>query len=439
MSNSKPRITEKQKKLFAFLRNYEKENKHFTLEELSIFTNYPLIGTVKAKMSRNEWSPFIQKDEDNRYYSKGVLNLSLNEFAIKISTKKRTSPYYGTKLGELSPESRNLTLISRNEFILAIELFNRPSTPNRLDAFLTHFISGFEKLLKAILIEKNGKDSIWRKPLSNKKTKSISEIASILYNENDSMRLNLEYLVELRNLSTHYILPELEPIASRYFQSAVFNYSKTFQSFANEPPIELKGIGLLSLIIEGTRYSQTSLKEKYGQSTAIQVKKVLEKFETKSKEINNMEFAIPIELSIGIVNKSQEPENTLANLSSSKPIYVQKIKDPKKTHPYMAKDLVHQIDMRLKQKYSEEKLAQILPKREKTKFNMQDFTCITENENWKHNSNKYHFDHGSQAKHTYSDECINFIINKIESDKEYLTLVKKRRKIKLDMKKTSKL
>jgi len=74
--------------------------------------------------------------------------------------------------------------------------------------------------------------------------------------------MNLEYILELRDSSTHYILPELGAIASRYFQSGVFNYSKIYQKFVDETPIELKGIGLLSLVFEGKMLSQTALKER---------------------------------------------------------------------------------------------------------------------------------------------------------------------------------
>ncbi len=181
MKKNTLRITDKQKKLFIFLQKMERTKKEFTLEEIAEQTGYPLKGTVKAKMSRNEWNPFIKPIGNNKYNSVGTLNIQLETFARKISTKKSISPYDGKKIGSFHPEARELILVSKSEFILAIELFNRPSAPNRLDAFLTHFVAAFEKLLKAKPIEHKGIEAIWRKSSKNKKTKSIREIINEIY------------------------------------------------------------------------------------------------------------------------------------------------------------------------------------------------------------------------------------------------------------------
>ena len=63
-------------------------------------------------------------------------------------------------------------------------------------------------MLKAYLIKTQGESSIY---YSDKESRSISLrdcITKILTNEKDPLRKNLECLVELRNTSTHFILPE---------------------------------------------------------------------------------------------------------------------------------------------------------------------------------------------------------------------------------------
>ncbi|MFH6602276.1 DUF3644 domain-containing protein [Maribacter algicola] len=424
------RITKQQKKLFYFLKEREKKQKSFTLEELSKATGYPLKASVKAKMSRNEWSEFIAKDNNDSYFSEGVLQIELNEFLRRISTKNRLSPYNG-KLEKYDQDTRTLIQVSKNEFILAIELFNRPSTPNRLDAFLAHFINAFEKLLKAKTIQEKGRSAIWRNSKAEKKTKSIREILKETFPENSPLRMNLEYIIDLRDLSTHYILPELASIASRYFQSGVFNYSKLYQDFTDEKPIELEGIGLLSLVIEGKNLSINSLNKKYGNKKAHEIKSLIEKFQKKANAVRNPYFAIPVNLSIGIVDNSKNPNQTLANLTSSNAIFVEKTKDPKLSHPFMVKEVVKEVNNRILNHFSKDKLQEILPTRKKIEFNTDDFNSICENEKWKSQSNIFHFDHGNQVQHTYSEKCIDFIVKKLKTDKEYLSRVKKKRQSRI--------
>ncbi len=420
------RITEKQKKLFAFLKKHESIQKEFSLEDVSNATGYPLKGSIDAKMSRNEWNEFVKPLGNGKYYSDGVLTIGLDEFLRRISIKNRLSQFDG-KINGFNEDARILTDVSRSEFTLAIELFNRPSTPNRLDAFLTHFINAFEKILKAKLIEEKGPDSIWRKSKNEKKTKSIREILKEQFQESSPLRMNLEYIIELRDQSTHYILPELASIASRYFQSGVFNYTKLFQEFTGKKPIELEGIGLLSLVIEGDSISLNKLNKKYGEKRAKEVKSLIERFQNKADDIQNPFFAIPINLSIGIVDNSKNPNQTLANLTSSKAIFVEKTKDPKVSHPFMAKEIIKEVNNRILNIYSKERLEEILPKRKKIEFNLDDFNSVCENEKWQNQSNPFHFDHGNQARHTYSEKCVEFIVNKLKIDKNYLTLVKKKR------------
>lgn len=426
------RKTAQQVKLYTFLRKQEKLQKDFTLEDISVATGYPLKASVKAKMSRNEWSDFIKPSKGGKYYSEGVSNIELNKFLARISTKHRLSQYQG-KIAEFQEEARSLVLVSKNEFILAIELFNRPSTPNRLDAFLTHFINAFEKLLKARLIQEKGIETIWRKS-KERKTKSIREILKELYPSNSPLRMNLEYILELRDQSTHYILPELAGIASRYFQSGIFNFSKLYEEFTEEKPIELDGIGLLSLVIEGNTIVENSLAKKYGIKKAEEIKNLLDKFQNKANELQNPMFAIPINLSIGIVDNSKNPNQTLANLVSSKAVFIEKTKDPKITHPFMVKDIVKEVNNRILNIYTEDGLEEILPKRKKIEFNTDDFNSVCESEKWKNQSNQFHFDHGNHVQHTYSEKCVDFIVEKIKTDKNYLARVKKKRQERIKFK-----
>jgi hypothetical protein len=78
---------------------------------------------------------------------------------------------------------------------------------------------------------------------------------------------------------------------------------------------------------------------------------------------------------------------------------------------------------RLVEKYSEEGLRKLLG-RPNIRFNKDDFSSISDKEGWKDSSNKYHFDHGTTVQHTYSDECIEFILDKLSREPGYLKKAK---------------
>ena len=129
---AKQRITDKQKKFFDFLQRMNSKAADFTLEQLADATGYPLKATVKAKMSRNEWDAVLMKGEKGKYRAKDLQGLSLEQFAQRLSTKKEVpseedSPYLS--------QSYRLFKQAKDNFILSLELYNRPSLENRFQAF----------------------------------------------------------------------------------------------------------------------------------------------------------------------------------------------------------------------------------------------------------------------------------------------------------------
>ena len=125
--------------------------------------------------------------------------------------------------------SRQLVEKSENAFLLALEIYNKPTVHYRLESFCILYINSWELLLKAKIIE-NNKDtkSIFVKGTKKKDTITFSEaLGQVFTNVKDPIRLNLEHINELRNTSSHLIIPEHENIYSGLFQQGVLNYTKT--------------------------------------------------------------------------------------------------------------------------------------------------------------------------------------------------------------------
>lgn len=174
------RITKQQRLLLPFLQKKEREAIPFTLEELSEASTYPLRESVLAKISRSEWDPFIVKI-DGQYFAQGTLGIGVDEFAIRTSSRFRNSSPISNEINTMPSTAKELLRKSSDEFLLAIEIFNRPTAPNRIEAFVIHFILAFEKLLKAHIIINLGESKIWNNSSTKRHTISIRDALKLLF------------------------------------------------------------------------------------------------------------------------------------------------------------------------------------------------------------------------------------------------------------------
>ena len=56
-------------------------------------------------------------------------------------------------------------------------------------------------------------------------------VSKVFTNEKSPIRLNLSKIIELRNISTHFIVQEFEMIYVPLFQACVLNYVEKMQEF----------------------------------------------------------------------------------------------------------------------------------------------------------------------------------------------------------------
>ena len=88
-------------------------------------------------------------------------------------------------------------------------------------------------MLKAHLIKSKGHKSIYYYKNNNRTISLEKCIEKIFTNNKDPLRLNLEKIIELRNISTHYITEEYEMIYIPLFQACIFNYNEKMSKFHN--------------------------------------------------------------------------------------------------------------------------------------------------------------------------------------------------------------
>ena len=140
-------------KFFKFLRRHELAGTSFTKKQIANATGYSLKGTVRAKLSRNEWDKVLARKSEDRYISKPVSHLSFKEFVARLSTKKAIGTI---SKGPIS-QSERLLKHAKDNFVLSLEIYNRPSLENRIQAFTLIHTAAWEHFIKALISSKMGK------------------------------------------------------------------------------------------------------------------------------------------------------------------------------------------------------------------------------------------------------------------------------------------
>ena len=147
-----------QHKFFEFLQKKQKQTKHFTKNEVIEATGWKP-NTFNTYFGKGQITQFVTKISDDTYESLNTLDINFTEFKKRLSQSKHFQ-----ELGHKCRSSLAKALLkkSRDNMILALELYNRPSLENKLDGFVMLFCTSWEQLLKAIIIELNGEESIYK-------------------------------------------------------------------------------------------------------------------------------------------------------------------------------------------------------------------------------------------------------------------------------------
>lgn len=244
----------------------------------------------------------------------------------------------------------NMINKSIEAFLLALEIYNKPTIKYRLEGFSFFICNAWELILKAELIKRHGEASIYYKD-NNSKTISLKEcIKKIFTNDKDPLRQNLEIIIGLRDTSTHYIIEELEITYYPFLQSCVMNYNDKLYDFFNIDVTNSINSAFLSLVIGSKEISEQEILSKHGQKTLDYFDKIRKINDTKLEENRNPKFAININLNAKIVKDSNKADiKTHIAKDGEKPVFLLKeIKDTNSYFPYTQKSAITKIKRRLK-------------------------------------------------------------------------------------------
>lgn len=294
-------------------------------------------------------------------------------------------------------------------FIMGLEIYNKPTIKYRIEGFSFFIINAWELMLKSVLLKRE--ESIYF-PDKPDRTLSVDVVIRKIYTDkNTRIRLNLEKIIELRNISTHYITEDYEIKYAPLFQACVLNYVNEIQRFHKIDITKFISQNFLTISASYEPLSNEEIRLKYSPEIAEKLIKQGNELDVLSIEYNSDKFAIDIRQNLYITKKKSEADFSVSINSNSdtRVTLLKDLKDPSDTHKYSYNNVVTAIQERLKKKNI--KLGY------KSGFNHYVLNLVVEFYDIKQNS-KYAYEHviGNQHSFTYSQQFIDFILSEIEKN-----------------------
>lgn len=119
---------------------------------------------------------------------------------------------------------------SQEAFLLAIELYNRPTIRYHAEGCCFFLCNAWELMLKAHISKTLGESAVFY-PDSDRSLSLADCVKKVFTNANDPLRRNLEIVIELRNTSTHYVTDEYELFYGPVLQYCVERYDEKLREF----------------------------------------------------------------------------------------------------------------------------------------------------------------------------------------------------------------
>lgn len=257
------------------------------------------------------------------------------------------------------------------------------------------------------------------------RTLSLSDVVKKVYpDKNTKIRLNLEKIIDLRNISTHYITEDYEVKYAPLFQACVLNFIQQIMRFHKIDITHYVPQNFLTISTSYELLTNEQIKLKYPPEIAEKFIQKANEIDVLSQEYDSDKFSIDIRQNLRITKRGDDADFKVAIDKNSKnhAAIIKELKDPSDTHKYSYNNVITAVNERLKK-------ANIVLNYDKG-FNSYILNLIIEFYNIKSES-RYAYEHviGNQHSYTYSQQFIEFIVDSIKRDpKNYVNSLKKSNK-----------
>ena len=247
---------------------------------------------------------------------------------------------------------------SEEAFLMAIEIYNKPTIKYRLEGFAFFICNAWELLLKAKML--NEGKSIYYPDKPNRTISLSNCVSSIFTNDKDPIRKNLEILIGLRNTTTHYIIKEMDTIYLPFMQSNVLNYSQKLFDYFERDITERINSSFMTLVVNNEEISDEKILSNYGNNIFDRYMKVKTETQKIISDNSNEKLAIKIDLNVKIVKDKKDAKTTfrIAKDGEEPVRIIKELKDTNLTHCFNQKRVRELVIDNLKRKGIEIKFTQ---------------------------------------------------------------------------------
>lgn len=308
---------------------------------------------------------------------------------------------------------------AKEAFVMAIEIYNKPTIRYRVEGFSFFICNAWELMLKAYLIKKNGENSIYYKDNADRTITLENCLQKVISNEKAPVRRNLSKIIELRNTSTHFVTEEYEMIYIPLFQACVLNFVEKMQEYHQIDMTEVVPQNFLTLAVSMKALDENVIRAKYPEEIAQKMLSTNQQLSPMIAE-NNQGFAIKIE-HLHYISKDKSQATSFVYIDNNAETgvkIIKELKDPNNTHKYTMKNAIKEINRRLQNMGIEFVMNQYIFDLFNKKYGLK------ENEKYCYVHRQY-----AQPSYTYSMQTIELITDEIaKNTKNIIEYLKKDKK-----------
>ena len=310
---------------------------------------------------------------------------------------------------------------SEESFILAIELFNRPTIRYRVEGCAFFLCNAWELMLKARQIKRDGYTSIFY-PGKTNRTLSLEDcIKRTMTNDKDPVRLNIESVNELRNVGTHFVVEEYEITYGPIFQANIRNFDTKLRDYHNREICDKIPENYLILSVNRTDLNGQTIRAKYTPDVVERLLSAQATVDDRAEESGNLKYAMYFHTDL-VLSKKEGMPIRVDSSADSKARIVKELIDPTNKYPLRVCDILAIVNRQLKRSGTH------LTYRDDpdVRFNQYHFLLFARCYNMK-DDDRYAYDRSSrnerskgQHSYVYSSSAADFIVNEIMNDPEHI-------------------
>lgn len=307
---------------------------------------------------------------------------------------------------------------SKEAFILALELYNRPTLKYHAESCSIFLCNAWELMLKAYLVKDRGVDAIYYSDGSGKTIALADCLKKIFTNDKDPLRVNMAEIIRFRNINTHFITDEYEIFIGPFLQKSVMNYADKLLELHGESVSELIPENHLTLAVRRGAIDPDVIRAKYEPHVAEKLLKMRQFAADAAGTGEGGAAAAIYETNLRIVKKSKDADlNVYIDSDADAGIAIVKdVRDAASYYPYTKKLAVNEVLKRLAKSKTT-----ICHRGEKRRFNKYDFDLFIKVFQLR-DDERYAYDRSTAGENatmwTYSQQAVELVVGYLQKDPE---------------------